>query len=81
MQLQASLAALSLALTAFAVEASVPVTIYNQCSESIDLYDNSATETVAAGGSTSRTLADGYSGMLRNGASSQATRTSFGIWV
>lgn len=75
MQLQASVAALSLALAAFSVEASVPVTVYNQCSESIELYDNSAVETVAAGGTTSRTLAEGFSGMFRNGVSSQATRT------
>uniref|UniRef100_H3H863 Thaumatin-like protein n=1 Tax=Phytophthora ramorum TaxID=164328 RepID=H3H863_PHYRM len=81
MQIQASVAALSLALAAFAAstEASVPVTIYNQCSESIELYDNSATETVAAGGTTSRTLAEGFSGMLRNGVSSQATLAEFSV--
>eukprot|EP00644_Phytophthora_capsici_P016157 jgi/Phyca11/115210/e_gw1.28.240.1 len=79
MQLQASVAALSLALAAFSVEASVPVTVYNQCSESIELYDNSAVETVAAGGTTSRTLAEGFSGMFRNGVSSQATLAEFSV--
>lgn len=81
MQIQASVAALTLALAAFTVEASVPVTVVNQCSESIDLYDNSATETVAAGGSTYRTLSEGFSGMFRNGASPQATRTLLQLWV
>jgi hypothetical protein len=49
--------------------------VYNKCGDSIQLYDNSATETVASGGSTTRTLAAGFNGMFRNGVSSQATRT------
>ncbi|KAK1931153.1 Thaumatin-like protein [Phytophthora citrophthora] len=79
MQLQASVAALSLALAAFSVEASVPMTVYNQCSESIELYDNSAVEIVAAGGTTSRTLAEGFSGMFRNGVNDQATLAEFSV--
>ncbi|ETP31789.1 hypothetical protein, variant 1 [Phytophthora nicotianae P10297] len=79
MQIQASVAALSLALVAFTAEASVPVTVYNQCSENVDLYDNSAVETIAPGGTTSRTLAEGFSGMFRNGVSSQATLAEFAV--
>jgi hypothetical protein len=62
-----------LAVLATAVQATT-LTIENQCDESIDLYDNSVSETVASGGSTTRTLSSGYSGMFRNGVSSQATR-------
>ncbi|KAF1791259.1 Thaumatin [Phytophthora cactorum] len=79
MQIQVSVAALSLALAAFTTEASVPVTIYNQCSENVDLYDNSAVETIAPGGTTSRKLAEGFSGMFRNGVSSQATLAEFAV--
>ncbi|RLN57360.1 hypothetical protein BBJ28_00004347 [Nothophytophthora sp. Chile5] len=52
---------------------ATPLTVYNLCDESIDLYDNSATETIAAGGSTTRTLAEGFSGMFRSGVDAQAT--------
>ncbi|KAG3143243.1 hypothetical protein PI126_g14713 [Phytophthora idaei] len=57
---------LGLAALATAVEATT-LTIQNQCSESIGLYDNSASETVASGGITTRTLSSGFSGMFRNG--------------
>lgn len=65
------------ALLVSGASASVSVTIKNSCSESISLYDNSATTTMAAGASTTRTLANGYVGMFRNGASDQATRKFF----
>ncbi|KAF1779002.1 Protein-tyrosine phosphatase-like [Phytophthora cactorum] len=63
---------LELAALATAVEATT-LTIQNQCSESIGLYDNSASETIASGGITTRTLSSGFSGMFRNGVSAQAT--------
>lgn len=57
-----------------AVQASVSVTITNSCSESVALYDNSATTTLASGSSTTRTLPNSYVGMFRNGESDEATR-------
>ncbi|RLN89815.1 hypothetical protein BBJ28_00017218 [Nothophytophthora sp. Chile5] len=63
----------------FAATQATPLNIYNQCGESIQFYDNSATETIASGGSTSRTLAQGFSGMFRNGVSGQATLAEFSI--
>lgn len=42
--------------------------------ESIELYDNSATQTIASGGKTTRTLSSGFNGMFRDGVGSQATR-------
>ncbi|KUF88433.1 hypothetical protein AM588_10002335 [Phytophthora nicotianae] len=67
-----------LAALATAIQATT-LTIQNQCSESIALYDNSASETVASGGSTTRTLSSGFSGMFRNGVSAQATLAEFSI--
>ncbi|KAG2816500.1 hypothetical protein PC119_g14984 [Phytophthora cactorum] len=69
---------LELAALATAVEATT-LTIQNQCSESIGLYDNSASETIASGGITTRTLSSGFSGMFRNGVSAQATLAEFSI--
>lgn len=75
-----SLSPLALALLA-ASAAATQVTILNQCSETVQLYDNSAVQALAPGASTSRTLADGYLGMFRNGMSPQATRAfnAFGL--
>ncbi|KAI9996523.1 hypothetical protein PInf_014251 [Phytophthora infestans] len=53
--------------------------IYNQCDESIELYDNSAIETIAVGSSTTRTLISGFNGMFRNGVGPQATLAEFSI--
>ncbi|KAF4322741.1 hypothetical protein BBO99_00003020 [Phytophthora kernoviae] len=66
-------------MLSLAMVQATPLNIYNQCSESIQLYDNSATETVASGGSTTRTLSAGFSGMFRNGVGSQATLAEFSI--
>ncbi|KAE9117453.1 hypothetical protein PF005_g9381 [Phytophthora fragariae] len=69
---------LALAALATATQAT-PLTIQNQCAESIALYDNSATETIASGGSTTRTLSSGFNGMFRNSANAQATLAEFSI--
>jgi hypothetical protein len=74
--LRFALAAAGLSAYLAAVQASVSVTITNSCSESVALYDNSATSTLASGSSTTRTLASSYVGMFRNGESDEATRTS-----
>ncbi|KAL4163599.1 hypothetical protein KRP22_005027 [Phytophthora ramorum] len=58
---------------------ATPLTIQNQCDESIAFYDNSATEIIASGGTTTRTLSSGFSGMFRNGVSAQATLAEFSI--
>ncbi|KAG6585048.1 putative GPI anchor protein [Phytophthora cinnamomi] len=72
--------ALSAALVMAApVAASVSVTFVNSCSNSISLYDNSKSETIAAGSSTSRELASGYHGMFRDGTDDEATLAEFTI--
>ncbi|POM60356.1 Carbohydrate-binding protein [Phytophthora palmivora] len=72
--------ALSAALVMAApVAASVSVSFVNSCSYSISLYDNSQTETIAAGSSTSRDLASGYSGMFRDGTGDEATLAEFSV--
>ncbi|KAG2528604.1 hypothetical protein JM16_002661 [Phytophthora kernoviae] len=77
--LRFALAAAGLSATFAAVQASVSVTISNSCSESVALYDNSATTTLASGSSTTRTLANGYVGMFRNGASDEATLAEISV--
>ncbi|KAG2819519.1 hypothetical protein PC112_g12156 [Phytophthora cactorum] len=62
-----------------AVVHATPLNIFNRCDESIQLYDNAATETIGAGGSTIRTLVSGFNGMFRNGVGSQATLAEFSI--
>ncbi|KAG7387583.1 hypothetical protein PHYPSEUDO_013977 [Phytophthora pseudosyringae] len=74
-----ALAAASLSAYFAAVQASVSVTISNSCSESVALYDNSATSTLASGSSTTRTLASGYVGMFRNGESDEATLAEISV--
>ncbi|KAG6585049.1 putative GPI anchor protein [Phytophthora cinnamomi] len=70
----------SLAVAAqVAVTVATSVSFVNDCAFDISLYDNNATETIAVGGSTSRELADGFSGMFRNGTSSEATLAEFAI--
>jgi hypothetical protein len=64
-------------LVALAVKSaeSSTVTIQNQCSFQVDLYDNRAVTPLASGASTSRTLGGGYVGMFRHGKNDQATCT------
>ncbi|KAF1778999.1 Cell wall protein [Phytophthora cactorum] len=61
------------------VAASVSVSFVNSCSHSISLYDNSKTETIAAGSTTSRDLASGYNGMFRDGTGDEATLAEFSL--
>ncbi|KAG2781238.1 hypothetical protein JG687_00010849 [Phytophthora cactorum] len=70
----------SLAVAAqMAVTLATSVSFVNDCTYDISLFDNSAAETIAMGGSTSRDLADGFSGMFRNGMSTEATLAQFAI--
>lgn len=70
----------SLAVAAqVAVTMATSISFVNDCTYDISLYDNNATETLAVGGSTSRELADGFSGMFRNGTSNEATLAQFAI--
>ncbi|KAE9314106.1 hypothetical protein PF001_g8433 [Phytophthora fragariae] len=62
-----------------AVTVATSVPFVNDCTYDISLYDNNATETITVGGSTSRELADGFSGMFRNGSSTEATLAEFAI--
>ncbi|KAL4085705.1 hypothetical protein PRIC1_015041 [Phytophthora ramorum] len=72
--------ALSAALVMAApVAASVSVSFVNSCSYAISLYDNSKTESIAAGSSMSRDLASGYNGMFRDGTSDEATLAEFSV--
>ncbi|POM62313.1 Carbohydrate-binding protein [Phytophthora palmivora] len=77
--LRFALAAAGLSVYLAGVQASVSVTISNSCSESVALYDNSATTTLASGSSTTRTLANGYVGMFRNGVSDEATLAEISV--
>lgn len=63
-----------LALAAAATARATPLNVVNQCSETVQFYDNSAVEALAPGGTTSRNLAQGFNGMFRNGVNAQATR-------
>ncbi|KAG1702489.1 hypothetical protein DVH05_009439 [Phytophthora capsici] len=74
-----TLTVVSLFAASLSVSHGTPLNIYNQCSESIQLYDNSVSETIAAGSSTTRILALGFNGMFRNGIGSQATLAEFSI--
>lgn len=56
-----------------AVTLATKVTFTNSCGYAISLYDNAKTENIADGSSTSRELADGFSGMFRHGAGTEAT--------
>jgi hypothetical protein len=62
------------ALAATCVSATT-MTFENQCTFTINLFDNKRTENIAAGGSTVRDLPSGFSGMFRHGTGDQATRT------
>lgn len=55
---------------------AIPVNFYNHCGVSIDLYNNTFTETINPGCSITRKLEEGFSGMFRNGWNPQATRKS-----
>jgi hypothetical protein len=72
-------AALALAAPAAVTVATTAVSFTNDCSYEIDLYDNNSTEVIVAGGSTSRALASGFSGMFRHGESEQATLAEFAV--
>ncbi|RLN56896.1 hypothetical protein BBP00_00007767 [Phytophthora kernoviae] len=61
------------------VAASVSVTFVNSCSYDISLYDNSKTESISAGSSSTRSLSDSYSGMFRDGTSDEATLAEFSV--
>ncbi|KAG7397956.1 hypothetical protein PHYBOEH_011885 [Phytophthora boehmeriae] len=61
------------------VAASVSVTFVNSCSYDVSLYDNSKTESISAGSSTTRSLSDSYSGMFRDGTSDEATLAEFSV--
>ncbi|ETN01056.1 hypothetical protein PPTG_17497 [Phytophthora nicotianae INRA-310] len=70
----------SLAVVAqMVVTLATRVSFVNDCNYDINLYDNSVAETIAAGGSMSRDLADGFSGVFRNGMSTEATLAQFAI--
>ncbi|GMF46499.1 unnamed protein product [Phytophthora fragariaefolia] len=77
--LRFALAAAGLSAYVATVQASVSVTISNSCSESVALYDNSATTTLASGSSTTRTLSSGYVGMFRNGVSDEASLAEISV--
>ncbi|POM76716.1 Putative GPI anchor protein [Phytophthora palmivora] len=62
-----------------AVTMATTISFVNDCAYDVNLYDNSASETIAVGDSTSRDLADGFSGMFRNGTSAEATLAQFAI--
>lgn len=62
-------------LSHVAVTVATKVTFTNNCAYSINLYDNSKTEAIAQGSSTSRELASGFSGMFRHGSGTEATCT------
>ncbi|OWZ16560.1 GPI anchor protein [Phytophthora megakarya] len=62
-----------------AVTMATSVSFVNDCAYNINLYDNSASEAIAMGGSTSRDLTDGFSGMFRNGTSDEATLAEFAV--
>ncbi|KAI9907304.1 hypothetical protein PsorP6_016323 [Peronosclerospora sorghi] len=79
MQTHVSIALFLLALPTYTVQAAVSLTVSNQCSKSIELYDNVVVQIVPAGGTTNRTLAQGFSGMFRNGTSAQATLAEFSV--
>ncbi|KAF4149929.1 putative TOS1-like glycosyl hydrolase (DUF2401) [Phytophthora infestans] len=70
----------SLAMMAqMAVALATSVSFANNCNYDISLYDNKATETITMGSSTSRDLADGFSGMFRDGMNTEATLAQFAI--
>uniref|UniRef100_K3WAL9 Rhamnogalacturonase B N-terminal domain-containing protein n=1 Tax=Globisporangium ultimum (strain ATCC 200006 / CBS 805.95 / DAOM BR144) TaxID=431595 RepID=K3WAL9_GLOUD len=66
-----SVAMLSQAAVTFATK----VTFTNNCAYDINLYDNSKTDTIAQGSTTTRDLASGFSGMFRHGTGTEATCT------
>jgi hypothetical protein len=64
-----------LVLTALATASATQLQVVNKCDDTVQLYDNSAIEALSPGGTTQRTLAQGFLGMFRDGVSPQATRT------
>ncbi|KAL8004892.1 putative Cell wall protein YJL171C/Tos1 [Plasmopara halstedii] len=55
------------------------VSFLNHCTHDVNLYDNSVTEVITTGCTTSRHLANGFSGMFRDGLSPEATLAQFAI--
>ncbi|KAE9048831.1 hypothetical protein PR003_g3916 [Phytophthora rubi] len=66
-------------LGAVAVTSAIPVNFYNHCSTTIGLYNNTYTENIDPGCSTTRDLEEGFSGMFRNGWHPQATLAEFSV--
>ncbi|RQM17995.1 hypothetical protein DD237_001315 [Peronospora effusa] len=79
MHIHLSTTILFVTLQVVAVKALVPITVYNQCSKSIELYDNNVVETVVSGGTAIRTLSLGFRGTLRDGVNSPATLAEFSM--
>ncbi|KAE8912687.1 hypothetical protein PF005_g9389 [Phytophthora fragariae] len=66
-------------LGAVAVTSAIPVNFYNHCSTTIGLYNNTYTENIDPGCSTTRDLEEGFSGMFRDGWHPQATLAEFSV--
>ncbi|CAI5734114.1 unnamed protein product [Peronospora farinosa] len=79
MHIHLSTTILFVTLKVVAVKALVPITVYNQCSKSIELFDNNVVETVVSGGTAIRTLSLGFRGTLRDGVNSPATLAEFSM--
>ncbi|KAG7399694.1 hypothetical protein PHYBOEH_008201 [Phytophthora boehmeriae] len=62
-----------------AVTTTTSVSFVNDCTYDISLYDNNVVETIPVDSSTSRNLANGFSGMFRNGVDPEATLAQFAI--
>ncbi|OWZ14567.1 hypothetical protein PHMEG_00011932 [Phytophthora megakarya] len=58
---------------------AIPVNFYNRCTTTISLYNNTYTETINPGSSTTRNLQQGFSGMFRNGWNPQANLAEFSV--
>ncbi|KAG2781324.1 hypothetical protein PC129_g12300 [Phytophthora cactorum] len=58
---------------------AIPVQFHNRCSVAIELYNNTYTEVIDPGCSTTRYLEEGFSGMFRNGWNPQATLAEFSV--
>ncbi|KAG7387576.1 hypothetical protein PHYPSEUDO_013970 [Phytophthora pseudosyringae] len=58
---------------------AIPVNFYNHCNAAIELYNNTNTEVINPGCSTTRYLEEGFSGMFRNGWNPQATLAEFSV--
>ncbi|GMF27350.1 unnamed protein product [Phytophthora fragariaefolia] len=73
MQLYGFVTCLGTMATAVGLSTAIPVIFHNRCSTTIGLYNNTYTEDIEPGCSTTRDLEEGFSGMFRNGWHPQAT--------